>query len=441
MRARLCVAAVALLALAVTACGDKPTSATESTKRLEVVSWWTSGSEAKALDVLFTAFRERAPGVDAVNGAVAGGAGSKAIVELAERLQDGDPPDVWQTFAGKSVQGYAARGQIRDVASVFAHEGLAPRMQPTILRSLMRDGRPYGVPTGAHRSNVLWFNRELLAKAGVAPPAAGYTLPAFLADLQRVKAAGIAPLCLGGKDPFTTVELFENTLLSTIGVRGWEDLVDDDLDWRGGEVGTALKSFGAMLAYTDPAASGLTWDQATRKLAAGGCAFESMNDSAYGELRAAGAREGRDFGAVPFPGTGGSFLAVVDVFVAATKAQNAKNALAFLGAIDAPATQLPFSAAKGSVPVVRDVDVATLPPYQRASSKALWGSPVLLSIAHGEAMSPEFQEGFYDAVSARTSAPATPARSPTTCRTRSARIGSRSADRRRLTKATRGRAA
>jgi hypothetical protein len=38
------------------------------------------------------------------------------------------------------------------------------------------------------------------------------------------------------------------------------------------------------------------------------------------------------------------------------------------------------------------------PAYQRSSSKALWGSPVLLSIAHGEAMSPEFQEGFYDAV-------------------------------------------
>ena len=50
--------------------------------------------------------------------------------------------------------------------------------------------------------------------------------------------------------------------------------------------------------------------------------------------------------------------------------------------------------------VVRDVDVSSLTAYQRASSKALQESPVLLSIAHGEAMSPEFQEGFYDAVSA-----------------------------------------
>jgi glucose/mannose transport system substrate-binding protein len=393
-------AAVAILALAVVACGDNsPTSATTDTSKLEVVSWWTSGSEAAALHALFAAFRRSDPDVDAVNGAVPGGAGSKAIVELAKRLQDDDPPDVWQTFAGKSVQGYASRGVIRSVAPVFAREDLRARMHPAILRSVIRDQRPYGVPTGAHRSNVLWFNRRLLQRAGVTPPSSGYTLAAFQADLQKVQASGAVPLCLGGKDRFTTVELFENTLLSSIGRRGWKDMVDDELDWRGGGVETALKRFGRLLRYTDPQASALTWDAATKKLASGGCAFESMNDSAFGELIAAGAKEGEDFGATEFPGTGDSFLAVVDVFVAATKAKNARNALAFLGDIPRPATQLAFNRSKGSIPVLRDVDVSSLTAYQRASSKALWTSPVLLSIAHGEAMSPEFQEGFYDAVS------------------------------------------
>ncbi|MEA2150478.1 MAG: glucose/mannose transport system substrate-binding protein, partial [Solirubrobacteraceae bacterium] len=391
--------AVAVLALTLAACGgSSPTSATKDTKQLEVVSWWTSGSEAAALDALFAAFRRSSPDVDAVNGAVAGGAGSKAIVELAKRLQHDDPPDVWQTFAGKSVQGYASRGFIRSVAPVFEREDLRARMHPTIMRSVMHDGRPYGVPTGAHRSNVLWFNKRLLAKAGVTPPSSGTTLAAFLADLEKVKASGAVPLCLGARDRFTTVELFENTLLSSIGRRGWTDMVADDLDWRGGAVQTALKRFGTMLRYTDSRASRLTWDAATKRLASGGCAFESMNDSAFGELVAAGAQEDRDFGATAFPGTAGSFLAVVDVFVAATKAQNAKNALAFLGDISKPATQLAFNKAKGSIPVLRDVDVSSLTAYQRGSSKALWTSPVLLSIAHGEAMSPEFQEGFYDAV-------------------------------------------
>ena len=396
------VMAVALLgafALTLAACGgDATTSATKETDRLEVVSWWTSGSEAAALDALLAAFRKANAGVDAVNAAVAGGAGSNARVALAERLQDDDPPDVWQTFAGKSVQGYARRDVVRSVAPVFTGANLRGRMHPTILSSLMRDGTPYGVPTGAHRSNVLWFNRQLLEQAGVTIPPSGYTLDAFLADLAKVEDSGAVALCLGGKDRFTTAELFENTLLSAIGEQGWRDMVDDELDWRGDRVKTALRRFATLLRYTDPQAEGLTWDAATKKLAAGGCAFESMNDSAFGELIAAGAQEDEDFGAVAFPGTDGSFLAVVDVFVAATKAKNAKNALAFLGAISEPATQLAFHKSKGSIPVLRDVDVATLTAYQRAASKVLWSAPVLLSIAHGEAMSPEFQEGFYEAI-------------------------------------------
>ncbi len=243
------------------------------------------------------------------------------------------------------------------------------------------------------------FNTALLGRAGVTPPGDGYTLAAFLDDLGKVKASGATPLCLGGKDPFTTVELFENVLLSTIRTDGWRDMVADDLNWRSTRVQTALRSFGDMLAYADPEASGLTWDAATKKLTTGGCAFESMNDSAYGELVAGGAREGTDFGAVAFPGTGGSFLAVVDVFVAATRAENAKNALAFLGGIGAAPTQVAFSRAKGSIPVWRTVDVSSLPAYQQASAKTFWTAPVLLSIAHGEAMSPRFQEGFYEAVS------------------------------------------
>jgi glucose/mannose transport system substrate-binding protein len=398
---RLAAALVALTVLAGAAgCGnDEPTSAGTDTSKLEVVSWWTSGSEAAALNTIFAAFRQDHPGVEAVNGAVAGGAGSQAIVALAKRLQRNDPPDVWQTFNGQSVQGYAARGSVRDVSSVFAAGGLDAAMQPTILQSLRRGGKPYGVPTGAHRSNVLWFNPAVLAKAGVTPPAAGYQLSTFVADLKKVKATGTAPLCLGGKDPFTTVELFENVLLSTIGAQGWRDLGNDRLDWRSARVRSALGSFGDLLTYADPEASSLTWDAATKKLTAGGCAFESMNDSAYGELVSGGARDGTDFASVPFPGTGDSYLAVVDVFVAATKAENAKNALAFLGEISKPATQVAFSQAKGSVPVLRTVDVSSLSAYQQSASKSLWSAPVLLSVAHGESMSPAFQEGFYDAVS------------------------------------------
>ena len=40
-----------------------------------------------------------------------------------------------------------------------------------------------------------------------------------------------------------------------------------------------------------------------------------MNDSVYGELVANKAVEGKDFGYVPYPGTAGAYLAIVDTFV------------------------------------------------------------------------------------------------------------------------------
>ncbi len=165
MNGRLAAVAVLALTLTLSACGgNQPTSATIRTSRLEVVSWWTSSSEAKALGVLFAAFRDSNPGVHASNGAIRGGAGSNAIVALAKRLQRNDPPDVWQTFAGKSLQAYASNGVVRSIASIFAREHLRTEMNATILHSLMYDGQPYGVPTGAHRSNVLFFNLKLLAR-------------------------------------------------------------------------------------------------------------------------------------------------------------------------------------------------------------------------------------------------------------------------------------
>jgi hypothetical protein len=87
------------------------------------------------------------------------------------------------------------------------------------------------------------------------------------------------------------------------------------------------------------------------------------------------------------------------VFVAATKAKNAKNALAFLSDISKPATQLAFNKAKGSVPVLRDVDVSSLTAYaddlEDAVSKdrfpnaeARGRNVALHGRSHGERVSP-----------------------------------------------------
>jgi glucose/mannose transport system substrate-binding protein len=388
------------LALLLAGCGGPASTATSApTRNLEVLSWWTSGSERAALNVLLDDFRTAHPGVDVRNAAVAGGGGSNAHVVLANRLLGGDPPDVWQTHPGASIKQYIDAGQIADVSSIYQRDNLSS-IRPDLRRAVSEDGKQYGVSTGAHRINVLWFNKRLLDKATIAVPAAGYTTDAFLADLAKLKAAGVVPLCLGAKDPFARAELFENTLLGVIGGDGWASLTSDRLDWNGPQVRQALGRFGTMLEYADPEAGALTWDQATRKLAAGGCAFESINDSAYGELVVDGAKEGTDFDYVPYPGTGTLFLTVVDTFVMAKNANDPQNAQAFLATIGTAPTQLAFNQQKGSTPLRTDVDVSSLSPYQQSAAKAFAQDPVLLSITHGEATSPQFQQGFYDAIAA-----------------------------------------
>ena len=172
----------------------------------------------------------------------------------------------------------------------------------------------------------------------------------------------------------------------------------DGFDWDGAQAREALDRFGAILDRQDPQAAGLSWDQAAQKLAEGGCGFMTLNDSAYGELVSLGATEGEDFGQVAFPGTDESYVAVVDTFVQARQAANAANAADLLAVIGSAEAQLEFNKVKGSVPVRTDVDTSSMSAYQQSAAQALRSRTVLWSIVHGSAMSPQFQQAFYDAV-------------------------------------------
>jgi glucose/mannose transport system substrate-binding protein len=390
---------IVMLAAALAACsGGQSANFTDPTDRLEVVSWWVSPSEHPAFEVLLNEFRAQNPKVNVIDGSIAGGAGSNVQVALAARLRAGDPPDVWQTFLGSSLRAWVDAGRIEDASKVFQQSGLGPKMPPVLLDAATYRGEQWGVPTGSHRGNNLWFNMNVLRDAGVVVPGPGYSWQSFTNDLAKVAAGGRIPLCLGSKDRFTTSELFENTLLGVVGLDGWSKIAADSFDWRGSQVRDALTRFEQVISRADPNAAGLTWDQAVKKLATGQCAFLSMNDSVYGDLVADGAVEGKDFGYVPYPGTDGAYLAIVDTFVVSSAAQDGVNALKFLAIVADPKTQLAFNKVKGSVPIRNDVDVTSLPPYLRQASDALTRDKILLSITHGELLPSNFQQAFYDAV-------------------------------------------
>ena len=160
------------------AAGKRATSPTP-TDRLEVVSWWVSPSEHPAFEVLLNAFKAANPDVEVVDGAIAGGGGSNVQVALAARLQAGDPPDVWQTFLGSSLRAWVNADRIVDVSGVYESSGLDRTMPQALLDAATYRVKAWGVPTGSHRGNVLWFSQRVLKEAGVKPPGPGYTTEGF----------------------------------------------------------------------------------------------------------------------------------------------------------------------------------------------------------------------------------------------------------------------
>jgi glucose/mannose transport system substrate-binding protein len=395
-------ATVGIAALALTACssggGGTSTTGGSGDKSLEVFSWWTSGSESAALKALVTTAETQNAGLKITNGAVAGGGGSNAQAVLQTRLSGGNPPDTWQTHPGAAIGQYITATALADMTKVYTDNSFNAAMPKDLIDAMSADGKVYGVSTGAHRGNVLWFNKKLLAQAGVATPTDSYSTQQFITDLGTVKSKGISPLCVGAKDAFAPAELFENTLLGVTGAQGWKDLTSGNGKWDSDQVKQAATQFTQMLPYFDSDASASTWDQATGKLAQGKCAFESMGDWAYGELVKDKAKDGTDFGYVPEPGTNGTFVLVVDTFVVAKNAKHPEAAMEWAATIGSKEAQIAFNKEKGSTPIRTDVDMSSFPAYQQAAAKSFRSDSLVQSVVQGEAMNPQFQQSLDDAV-------------------------------------------
>ena len=72
------------------------------------------------------------------------------------------------------------------------------------------DGKQYGVPWDVGMVGF-WYNKDLFAKAGItAPPA---TWDDFLADVAKLKASGVTPLAIAGKDKWPSMHLWTYLVL------------------------------------------------------------------------------------------------------------------------------------------------------------------------------------------------------------------------------------
>ena len=185
--------------------------------QVDVVTWWSAGSEKLGLDALVKVFNEQFPKTKFENKAVSGGAGSQAKQKLAADLAAKNPPDTYQAHAGAEIKDHIEAGYLLDVASLYEEFKLNEAFPATLMDRLKdSDGKIYSVPSNIHRANVVWASVPALKAAGLDPNKPATTIDAWIADMEKVKAAGLTPITMGMA--WTQLELLETILIADLGV-------------------------------------------------------------------------------------------------------------------------------------------------------------------------------------------------------------------------------
>jgi glucose/mannose transport system substrate-binding protein len=362
-------------------------------QKAEVIHWWTSGGEAAAIKE-FASMYTKAGGTW-IDTPIAGGGGAQARTVMANRTMGGDAPTAAQYNYGKQYEEIIKEGLLNDLDDV-AKKGNWDQLLPEKIRNAVKvNGKYFAVPVNLHNENWVWYNKAVLAKAGVKEPT---NLDEMVAAMDKIKAAGgVVPLALGGQGWQEGIT-FRGVLLAT----GGQDLYlktfkDKDVSTPGFR--KAVETFKKLKAYTDAGSPGRDWNLATGMVIEGKAAFQMMGDWAKGEFVNAGKTAGKEYGCFMAGGPKMPYAIGGDVFVF-PKQKSADSAAAqkkLAELMISPEGQVAFNNKKGSIPIRTDVDTSKMDVCAQMGVQAVKEGRLLQGT--NELLSPDAVGAFEDAIS------------------------------------------
>ncbi len=368
--------------------------------QVEVLHFWTSGSEAAGLNELKTELSKQ--GVSWKDSPVAGGTGGNMVQVLHSRIASGDAPAAVQMHANQ-ISVWGAEKQLRDLDDIARKGNWDAVIAPELIPSLKVDGHWVAAPVDVHRSNWLWYNKKVFDKNGLTPPK---TWDEFNKVAEKLQAAGVTPLALGGQ-PWQELDLFESLVLGIGGPDFYTKAIvkQDETALRSPTMIKVFDELKVLRKYVDRGYPGREWNLATTMVIQGKAGMQIMGDWAKGEMTLANQKANVDYGCAPAPGTDGSYLWLIDAF-AFFKSTNADvqagQAAMAAGAVDKN-FQEAFSLKKGSIPARLDVSPARFDECGKEAladrAQAAASHKSVPSLAHNAATSEEKTGVFLDTIS------------------------------------------
>ena len=355
--------------------------------KAEVLHWWTSGGEAKALSVLKADFADK--GGEWTDMPVAGGGGDAAMQTLKSRIVAGDAPAAAQV-KGPAIQEYDDQGVIKpyNIDAVAKAEGWDKLVSKQVAQHMKCNNftQYCAAPVNIHRIDWFWANKKVLDSNGIKMPT---SWSEFNAAADKLQAAGIIPFAHGGQ-PWQDATVFEAVALG-IGGNDFYKKAFIDLDQKALSGSTMVKVFDQMrkiTTYIDDGAPGRDWNVATGMVMEGKAAFQLMGDWAKGEFAAAGLQPDKDYYCAPTPSDTG-YLYNVDsfIFYNVKDADKVKGQQLLASLMMGKNFQKVFNMYKGSIPARLDVSMADFDKCAKKSNSDLNAAAksggLLPSFAHG----------------------------------------------------------
>jgi glucose/mannose transport system substrate-binding protein len=326
-----------------------------SAQEVEVMHWWTSPGESKAVKVLADHFN--ANGGKWLDTAVAGtGVARKAI---NTRMMSGDAPGAAHFNLGLSLQEAAQEGFLTDLSDIAKKENWASVVPAAVLKSVSYEGKVYGVPVALHGASWVWYSPKVLKAAGVAVPK---TVDEMFAAAEKIKQAGYLPFAVSSQ-AWQLNYVYNSLVLGSGGRQAFEQLGRGNGSSYETPTGIkALELLAKIRGYADPAANNRSWNDTTNLVINDKAAFQFMGDWAKAEFVGAGKKPVTDFGCMLMPGAQNVYVFTGDGFgiTKKVKPETAAAQRKLVATLMDKQTQTAFAIAKGSIPVRSDAPTAGL---------------------------------------------------------------------------------
>ncbi|KAF0812940.1 putative sugar-binding periplasmic protein [Andreprevotia sp. IGB-42] len=362
---------------------------------IEVLHWWLSSSEAKAVFELKKRLNDQGHHwMDA-------GAGSgDPMTSLKSRVMAGNPPTA-AAIGGVKIQNWAKEGVCADLTDLAREQRWSSLLPEVFDKMIQANGKYVAVPLGVARTNMLWVNAQLVNRIGGKQP---NTWDEFFALAERFRQAGI-PMLAHSEQSWIVATTFEAITVS-MGADFYRAAFSklDQSVLTGATMIRALELLKKLKPYSSVDTVGRDWNLATADVINGRAAMQLMGDWAKAEFVQAGKSQGTDYYCWPAPTQAGDFSFAADTLTM-FKLSDPKMIDAqrdFVTLLMSQDGQEAFNLYKGNIPARTDTPMGRYDAYAKQSAqdftRAASKNVLVPSWAHNMAVQEETRVGFFDVI-------------------------------------------